>query len=349
MEITSKKFVSEGIRAHVLDSHDICIFSNLLPGDTPPFNTCTSENTITSIGGTKIRHGKIRTPLGTLYLISENPKLVKSSRIFLEKQSIWVIFLRDIIELRKDIFNDYNHDMPTIHGHNVQEIFSLIPQVDFQKEKTAQGQINFIKNIVETNPEKTARMLLKIIKNNSSISNEFTILGSMYSEKGIKQIETHKIYKVLHNILVNFFADFKDIRVFIHIQETDSDVEIDYITFNGALIPFFENVVKYALPDEEIKIFFITIDNQIVINIRMTSVQIKGDERNKIFQEGFSGEMAKKNKKNGNGVGLFRTKTLLQLSNARIEVIPNYDPQGRKFINEIQYEVNLFKIYVRGK
>lgn len=349
MELTSKKFASEGIRVHILDSNNTCVFSNLLSEDIPFFETCTSENIVVSIDGTKIRHGKVKNPLGTVYLISGNQKLGKSSRIFLEKQSIWVMFLWDILELRKNIFKDYNHDMPTIHGHNIQEIFALIPQADFQKEKTAQSQINFIKNIVETSPEKTARTLLKVIKNNSSISNEFTILGSMYSEKDIKQIETHKIYKVLHNILVNFFVDFKDIRVFIDIQETDSDVDIDYITFNGAMIPFFENAVKYVLPDEEMKIFFTTIDNQIVINIRMTSIQIKGGERDKIFQEGFSGEEAKKNKKSGNGLGLFRTKILLQLSNARIEVIPNFEPLGRKFINGVQYEVNLFKIYVRGK
>lgn len=349
MKQASTKFSDDGIRVHVLDSHDICIFSNLLPNDIPIFSACTSKNIVISVGRTKIRHGKVKTPLGTLYLISENQKMVKSSRIFLEKQSIWVMFLWDIIELRKNIFKDYNHDMPTIHGHNIQEIFALIPQADFQKQKNAQEQINFIKNIVETNPEKAARMLLKVIKNNSSISNEFTILGSMYSERDIKQIETHKIYKVLHNTLVNFFIDFKDIRVFIDIQETDSDVDIDYITFNGALVPFFENAVKYVLPDEEINIFFTTIDSQIVINIKMTSVQIKGDERNKIFQEGFSGEVAKKNKKSGNGLGLFRTKTLLQLSNARIEVIPNFDPPGRKFINGVQYEVNLFKIFVKGK
>lgn len=349
MTTKPRRSTGEEINVHVLDSRDICIFSNLSIDDTALFDACMSKNIVESINGIKIRHGKLETGLGIIYLISRDRKLVASSRIFLEKQSIWAMFLWDIIELRKNIFEVYNHDIPKIHGHNIQEIFSLIPQVDFQKGKNAQDQINFIKDIVESNSEKTARVLLKVIKNNSSISNEFTILSSMHSGRDIKQIEAHEIYKVLHNILVNFFIDFKDLHVFVDMQKTDLVVGIDYMTFTAAMIPFFENAVKYIFPDEGLKIFFTTVDKQVVVNIKMKSLQIKGEEKSKIFQEGYSGEAAKKNGKSGNGLGLFRTKTLLQLSNSQIEVVPNFEPTGRKLVDGIQYEINLFKIYLNGE
>lgn len=334
-------------KIHILDIDGICLFSNLSPEEIDLFKKCNAENEIirNSIG--EARHGKVISDHGTVYVVSYDKDIYKHSKLFKKQQFIVSSILPNIGDTRKKAFDDFKHDIPKIHGHNIQEIFSLIPQNDFQKQKTAQEQVNFIKNIITSDSEKTARSLLKIIKNNSSISNEFTILNSRYTNEYIVQLDSHNIYKVFHNVLVNFFADLNDINVFVNLDNTEDIVIIDFLTFKGALIPFFDNMVKYVMPNSEVKIIFENTPNYIIIKIEMLSLSIKKDEISKITEEGYVGHMAKKSGKSGKGLGLSKIKNLLSISNSNIEIYPNIEPTQKEDKNGLEYEVNLFKIFVK--
>lgn len=335
-------------KIHIINAEGTLLFSNLSEHDIDCFTKCNTSNEIIETIKGKARNGKIQNEYGMVYLISYSKDYCKSSHLFKKEQALIVNILPNFSETKKKAFNEFKHDIPKIHGHNIQEIFSIIPQNEFQKQKSAQDQINFIKNIIESEPEKTARALLKIIKNNSSISNEFTILNSRYTEGYIIQLDSHKIYKVFHNVLVNFFTDFKEKNIFINLdQETDDSVVIDFDTFKAALIPFFDNALKYTYPNNEITISFESTTNYVIVKIEMLSLQIKEDEVKKIINEGVVGEMAKKSGKAGKGLGFTKIIDLLNFSKAKIEISINIKPIAKESLNGLQYEVNQFKFFVK--
>jgi hypothetical protein len=338
----------EKTKIYIADKEGSCLFSNLCPEEENLSKNCISKNEtiFTTIG--KARHGKIQNEYGVIYLITYDKDICNHSKLFKKEIFLVTNILPYVSKTRKRAFDDFNHDIPKIHGHNIQEIFSLIPQIEFQKEKTGQDQINFIKKIIKDDPDKVSKTLLKIIKNNSSISNEFTILHSKYVDEYIVQKDWHEIYKVLHNVLINFFADFNDNNVFVSIDSIEDSIFIDFNTFKAALIPFFDNAVKYVLPNSKIKINFENISNNtLVINIEMISLQIMENEVSKIMNEGFIGEMAKKSGQNGKGLGFYKIKGLLKFSDAIIEIQQNTKPEENQTFNDLQYEVNLFKIFVK--
>jgi hypothetical protein len=334
-------------KLHIHDGDGTLLFSNLSENQLSLYKNCNEASQSIKVKGIDARHGLAENESGSVYLFSQNSELAKSSKSFKKEQELVLNLLPTVIQAFKKTHDDLGHDISKIHGHNIQEIFSLIPQYNFQKQKSASDQINYIRDIVGTNPEATARALLKIIKNNSSISNEFIILSSMYSDEYILQLDSHNIYKVFHNVIVNFYNDFGEQGIFIDLGNTTTSVAIDFVTFKAALIPFFDNAVKYVFPNSTIYIVFeeSEAEDYIIVKIIMLSLQIKQDERESIFS-GFVGAMAKQSGKSGKGIGFSKIKNLFALSNATIEVTPNIDPKNAKNIGDLIYEENLFTFFV---
>src|SRR5271163_982410 len=84
----------------------------------------------------------------------------------------------------------------------------------------------------------------------------------------------------------------------------------------------FDNTTKYIAPRTKLHIGFKSSAQTLDIIFEMTSLKIKPDEIDRIFEETESGEYAKKIGKSGNGIGMHVAKRLLDLNKGAIEIIP---------------------------
>ena len=119
---------------------------------------------------------------------------------------------------------------------------------------------------------------------------------------------------------IPFFVDFSDKDVYVNVGECRSSVHCDYETLQVALYHLIENASKYVKPKSTIDILFNEKDNRINVHFKMTSLYIEEKEYSKIFIEGYSGSEAKKTYKDGEGIGMWRIKQMLELNDFTIEL-----------------------------
>ena len=72
------------------------------------------------------------------------------------------------------------------------------------------------------------------------------------------------------------------------------------------------------------------------------SLKINKNEVNKIFIEGYCGDSAKQIQLNGDGIGLYMTKRILDRINSTITL---YQREEYSY-NSIQYQRNIFTIHI---
>lgn len=80
------------------------------------------------------------------------------------------------------------------------------------------------------------------------------------------------------------------------------------------IIPFVvvENAVKYAPNGTEIFVRFEESETDIITRFESIGPKIKEAEKNKVFEQHFRGDAAKKSERSGSGIGLYAAKTLLE-------------------------------------
>ncbi len=101
-----------------------------------------------------------------------------------------------------------------------------------------------------------------------------------------------------------------------------------------------DNAAKYAKNNTYIEIRIQNKDNQLIVKIEMISLKILETEKDKIFLEGFSGEIPRKIKKSGNGIGMSLVKQIIELNGGSISV--EMDPKKFESVMGIDYQRNIF-------
>ena len=81
-------------------------------------------------------------------------------------------------------------------------------------------------------------------------------------------------------------------------------------------------MAKYVRPHTDVTISFSYNKKSLSIIFNMQSVHIEKSEIKDIFKEGYSGLEAKKSKKDGEGIGMYRAQVLLDLNGGTINVEP---------------------------
>ena len=98
---------------------------------------------------------------------------------------------------------------------------------------------------------------------------------------------------------------------------------------------------KYIQCDTNAIISFRKNNNHQLIEFQMHSLYMEQDEIDMIFIEGYSGKNAKKAHLNGEGIGMFRAKTLVELNGGSLSV--KAGPVDTTH-NNIEYALNQFII-----
>ena len=332
------------IRYRAYNNNEDIIFCNLESSDKLLLKDITAPSL--KIG--KERAGKIMGKYGTVVGFTSDKDLLKSSSKF--RTSLSVIgdslkYLENIIKESNDKVNKSTsrllHNLTSLNAHNIQEIYSLVPQ-DLLARKVS-GQVRLVEKVIKQESRETALCLLRLAKNNIAMKTEFSVFNKLFDKNPNLQFKFHNVHKVMMNILYLFFADFTDKNVNVKIDcEGKKTAFFDYESIHVALFHLIENSVKYVQPNTELNIKIGEVNNQILISFEMDSIQITKEEVDFLFDEGVSGEYSKKSGKSGSGIGLSRAKNILELNSSSITL--DIDEDSLHGYQSIPYQRNTFTI-----
>lgn len=235
------------------------------------------------------------------------------------------------------------HNLVTLNAHNIQEVYSIIPQ-EVMQDKKNKWRERIVEHVSKDTYE-ASLAFVRIAKNTLKMKTEIDVYNALLSGKPNITIRSHELHRVLMNVLYVFFPDFTDKGVYVSVSESNAKANIDYETFQVAVYHIIENTVKYIRPDSELKIIIEKshASKKSSISLIMNSLQINPDEIEKIFEEGYSGSVAKRSQRAGSGIGLARVKELLGYNGAELRIDAKYDSAKPAILDHI-YQDNIFTI-----
>ena len=290
------------------------------------------------------RNGKVIDEDGSTYLLTDEKHLVKNTEAFKQEILFLHSILKNLGSIKIKMLKEALHDIQTIQGHNVQEIYQVIPYDFFVRKH--QEAIESITEKVRQNPSAVAYALFHIAKNNKAIDAQLTILRLHHGLPFPLQIEDHDVQKVLLNVYHKFAnaGDFNHKNLKVEIGNDTFYHKIDFETFSAALIPLFENLVKYSANHSTLVIDFLNENGIKKIKFDMMSLELDPGEEIKIFEKNFSGINAHKFHIAGSGLGMYNTKRLLEQNNIDIKIRVEKRDEKRFMIGEIPYTNNILEI-----
>lgn len=297
------------------------------------------------VGGGIRRKGIKTVTNGTVFFCTADKDMLNSKKVFIRTMNAYAEIIVRLTEAQKLAAEDVReesrrlvHNLTTLNTHIIQEIYNIVPQDDMAG--SANNQIKLISKAISTDPTAAAQAALKILKNAVAARNEMQIVRRFRTTPQLPpQLKPHMIHKVIKNVLITFFQESLERDIYWNLRTTGERVLIDYELVSAALYRFFENCVKYCAPTSTVDIAFEPMKNHLQILLEMKSLPILPGEEKKIFEEGFSGTMAKHNSLNGSGIGLSIVNELLEANNASISVITG---KNREIIQGIEYTPNRF-------
>jgi K+-sensing histidine kinase KdpD len=297
-----------------------------------------------------IRVCKISNETGTVISASSSSDHVKSSKL-MRQQTLLLLeslpFFLDINERLKATtqqhVNRLIHNLVTLNAHNIQEVYSIIPQEVMQDKRI--GWKQRVIEQVNDDPYEASLALVRIAKNTLKMKTEIDVYNTLLTDNPVLKFKNHQIHRVLMNVVYVFFPEFTDKGIHVNVSESNDTVFVDYETFQVAIYHIIENTVKYIKPQSEfnIKIIKNPVTRKICINFEMVSLCIRPHEVDKIFIEGYSGEMAKLSNRAGSGIGMPRAKSLLEHNNAKLRVLPKFDTAHEVMLGR-EYQNNVFVV-----
>lgn len=337
------------IRYRILNADDEITFCNLHKDEKEKVHEVVSESMRVGVG----RAGTMKAGAVRVYGFTSDKDYVASSQKF--RTALTVIkdsseTINDIVLASRQAINKSTgrllHNLTSLNAHNIQEIYSLLPQ-EMLANRTS-GQVRLVEDLIKKQMRDTALALLRIAKNNAAMKTEFAVFNKLFDKNPKLQKKSHNVHKVLMNVFYIFFADFTDKDVKVEVAcEGIKTAYFDYESIHVALFQVIENAVKYIQPKTNLSVCIYESEDTIAMAFEMISLQIKSSEQQQIFDEGYSGTYSEKTGKSGSGIGLSRARDILELNSASIEV--NFDPKTQHNLLGVPYQTNTFLISLPRK
>lgn len=288
----------------------------------------------------KRRQGKWSSSKGTVVLCSNDEKTTALFKKKLEGFALGIQsahntkeqYLTAIRREEQKRVNRLIHNLTSINGYSIQELYDLVSQDELARD--FQGQISKISEVLKNDPKAAAITFLKVSKHNLRMRSEFSVYDKLLKGSSNIDFQRHKIHRVVTNVIHTFYSDFLDKSVYVKISPSDKHIFGDYELLQVALYHLLENAAKYSIPNSELHVVFKEVNNAIEATFSMDSSYIEEHERELIFTEGYSGVNAKRSLKSGNGIGMFRIKQVLDLNKAHLEITcgsPEYNDMSFKY------------------
>lgn len=337
------------LKIKILDKNGSLVFSSIEEKDGYLLeNINTQSQSISDKDGNKVRVGFLRNNYGSVYAISKSQDHIKSSKIFTSKINAIAMALKLIIDTKNNLENSLNanttrllHNISSINAHNIQEIYSLVSQDSLAEN--IETQVDVFESYIKKNIRECALSFLRIAKNNFSIKNEFSVFNKLFTRNNL-QMKKHTVHKVLMNSLYHFYSDFTEKSVKVRVIPSHLSACFDYECIHVVFYYILENSTKYILPKSTLTIEISDDDHFSVISFKMTSLQIKQEEKENIFDDKFSGSIPKQIGTAGKGIGLYLAKQIVLSNNGNIEVRITSDLE---YHEDTPYQKNEFLIYLK--
>lgn len=309
---------------------------------------CSSKKV--NLFGSNIRYIKISNDKYTIFALTTKPQYIKSSRKFNTEVQLILDCMDDAIKFRTDFIKNTHdhtnrliHNLVTLNAHNMQEVYSIIPQEVLADKRNKQWK-KVITEYVQDDLSEAALSLVRIAKNSLKMKTEISVYDSLRNGTVNLEKKNHHIHRVLMNLFYVFFPDFTDKEVLVDVERTTLQSVFDYETVTVALYYILDNIVKYIKPNSDLTV---SIDKEqfsskVSITFDMLSIKVDESELEKIFEEGVSGKHAADCGKAGQGIGMGRARELLKINDIEIYFEPVKDTE----FNQLQYyyQRNLVKI-----
>jgi|GEM_PF-3170882 len=339
---------------HLTDHKGVVLHSTLPDVFYSKFEKCNSKNTLFFEDGIKYRHGKISNDkVGVAYILAKDPELVRRPRWFGETTNAFFQIISELKRMRKIFFDKANiqsarlvHDLENLTGHNIQEIYNLIPEEELRKQQKEKRK-TYIQSKVTERIDQIHSMFLNLIKNHETMKMEFSVFYKL-QEGTLQKLERqrHTLSKAFLSIAHSFFQEFAERDIYFNIDENETEVLMDYGLFQVGLYQIMDNAVKYARKSSDISVTFLEKDKKVQLAIEMSSLKIEKNELEKITQEKFCGRQAKKSKKNGKGLGMSRAKKALEATGIELAIEANPTGEEPIRIDGCSYTNNKFILSV---
>ena len=271
------------------------------------------------------RMGKVQHKNKTLFLCSSKDQ-TKTSKLFNEKISMLIYSIPSIIRVQeiakhteRQKYEQIVHNLKTLNAQSIQTQYKFIPQQVLSDNY--ERIFEYILEEVKSNPKDATIALLRLVKNNAHMKTEFSTHEKLSMDNPILSFQEHNIRSVILNVYHSFEIDFRDNNNVFRISDNNAKVFIDYDTIRVALYHIFSNAVKYMQNATPLRVDIDFIDNCVSVIFRMRSLSINEDEKNKIFEDGYSGINTKSKNKNGKGLGMGLIKKALSLNKAYLEIL----------------------------
>lgn len=252
--------------------------------------------------------------------------------------------IEDSVQRVKDDTRRILHNVVSLNTINNQEFDSIFSpeELDGLSHKK---MIGYMSTVIKNQSSQAARSILKINKNNNEIKYELDVFKYLINPDSELRKSKQNIHRVTKRILDTFFIDFLDKNINIELKTNNDELiehELNFDCLRYAIYNIFDNALKYCKPDSDIYVDISKTDQKISIEFNMISLYISPSEIDRIFIEGYSGESAKIQNLNGDGIGLYMTKRVLERISAKIFL----KQREQHTYNNTIYQRNIFYIEI---
>lgn len=239
--------------------------------------------------------------------------------------------------------NRLTHNLRTLCSKTSLELFNIASQEQLVSESDALSQRRVFKDALLKDPDESAAVLLRVLKNTQAMAHEFFVFERLDASRvaDIRPL-THTLHKVVRNVVASFYQDFQNKSITVRLSASETCVRFDYETFSVALYYILDNASKYCAHSSLLNIRFENVGG-LKLLLEMTSLQVDESEKEEIFTENYSGRVAIHMKKHGKGIGMYLAKRLLSLSNIGIRFIPG--PPLQAGFKDAGYAHNIIDIH----
>jgi signal transduction histidine kinase len=328
----------------ILDSDGKTLFDSLTPAEEVLFEQGVS-GPITSERG-RVRCGFLTDARGTVFLVSADPDLIRSGRLFRSYLDIildvQVYLLESIAAVEERLTSNSKrlvHNLTSLNGLMIQEIYSVLSQ-----DRLA-GNIRRSIPLIESEMRGIratafAKCFLNLAKHSAAMKNEFSVFKKIGSLEAAIEKRAHTVHKVIMNAAYLFFSDFADKGGYVDVAHSEVRAMMDYECAFVALYHLFDNAAKYICPNTNVEVVASKDGDYVNITFSMCSLAISPDEHDKLVMEGFSGAVPRRLQLNGDGVGLSVVKKVMDLHSGTLWIMST---EESKFMSDgIEFQSNSF-------
>lgn len=334
-------------------STDLVTFSNLSADCEECAKKATTSAAIVScdvFGGKRRQTKKPVDGAASLYMCSGED--LKSSRMFWGRfEALGSVVAQLDLDRRKSRNLERSrakrhiHNLIELNGKSIQAIYSAIPQEAFIKN-SREELLNSVREHIKENTGESAKLIVDLLKNESLKKTELSVYNKIL-ELEKPEILSYPLHKIVLLVLNSFWDELKEKDVHVHLGEFYGKTLVDFDALAAILTHLFGNSAKYIIPKTPLKISFLIDGEFIVIAFEMVSLRIGSHERLRIFEEGYSGDEPRRLKRDGDGLGLWVVRQLVESMGGSIQVKCDVDASARQFKLGFNYEKNVFELRLR--